>query len=142
MTKQEVPWMLFGDEHVKRYEETDGQEGHDWEGTQTLILTTTGRKSGELRPMALIYGQHGDDYLVVASKGGAPQHPAWYLNLDANPDVDVQVWGDKFKAHARTATPEEKQELWPIMTKEWPSYDEYQTKTDRQIPLVVLEREA
>ncbi|HEY1596363.1 MAG TPA: nitroreductase family deazaflavin-dependent oxidoreductase [Thermoleophilaceae bacterium] len=139
MTKQEVPWMLFGDEHVKRYEETDGQEGHDWEGTQTLILTTTGRKSGEPRPMALIYGQHGDDYLVVASKGGAPQHPAWYLNLDANPDVDVQVWGDKFKAHARTATPEEKKELWPIMTKEWPSYDEYQTKTDRDIPLVVLE---
>jgi deazaflavin-dependent oxidoreductase (nitroreductase family) len=139
MTKQEVPWMLFGDEHVKRYEETDGQEGHDWEGTQTLILTTTGRKSGEPRPMALIYGQHGDDYLVVASKGGAPQHPAWYLNLDANPDVDVQVWGDRFKAHARTATPEEKKELWPIMTKEWPSYDEYQTKTDRDIPLVVLE---
>ncbi len=133
--------MLFGDEHVKRYEETDGKEGHDWEGTQTLILTTTGRKSGEPRPMALIYGQHGDDYLVVASKGGAPQHPAWYLNLNANPDVEVQVWGDKFNARARTATPEEKQELWPIMTKEWPSYDEYQKKTDREIPLVVLERQ-
>jgi deazaflavin-dependent oxidoreductase (nitroreductase family) len=142
MTKQEVPWMLFGDEHVRRYEETDGKVGHDWEGTQTLILTTTGRKSGEPRPMALIYGQHGDDYLVVASKGGAPQHPAWYLNLSADPEVDVQVWGDRFKAHARTATPEEKKELWPIMTKEWPSYDEYQKKTDRDIPLVVLERES
>jgi deazaflavin-dependent oxidoreductase (nitroreductase family) len=142
MTKQEVPWMLFGDEHVKRYEETDGKEGHDWEGTQTLILTTTGRKSGEPRPQALIYGQHGDDYLVVASKGGAPQHPAWYLNLDANPEVKVQVWGDRFNAHARTATAEEKQELWPIMTKEWPSYDEYQQKTDRDIPIVVLERES
>jgi deazaflavin-dependent oxidoreductase (nitroreductase family) len=140
MTRK-VPWMLFGDEHVRRYEATDGKEGHDWEGTQTLILTTTGRKSGEPRPMALIYGRHGDDYLVVASKGGSPTHPAWYLNLDATPDVEVQVWGDKFKAHARTATPAEKQELWPIMTKEWPPYDEYQKKTERDIPLVVLERQ-
>src|ERR1700748_2417130 len=129
MTKQEVPWMLFGDEHVKRYEETDGKGGHDWEGTQTLILTTTGRKSGEPRPMALIYGQHGDDYLVAASKGGAPQHPAWYLTLSARPGVDAQVGGSRFRPRARTATPEEKKELWPIMTKEWPSYDEYQKKT-------------
>jgi deazaflavin-dependent oxidoreductase (nitroreductase family) len=131
---------LFGQEHIDRYVATDGEEGHDWEGTQTLILTTTGRRSGEPRPQALIYGRHGDDYLVVASKGGAPQHPAWYLNLDANPDVEVQVKGERFRAHARTATPEEKPELWPIMTEEWPSYDEYQTKTGREIPVVVLER--
>lgn len=130
---------LFGQEHIDRYVATDGEEGHDWEGTQTLILTTTGRRSGDPRPQALIYGRHGDDYLVVASKGGAPRHPAWYLNLDANPDVEIQVWGDKMRAHARTATLEERAELWPIMTKEWPSYDEYQTKTDREIPLVVLE---
>ncbi|HEY7630585.1 MAG TPA: nitroreductase family deazaflavin-dependent oxidoreductase [Thermoleophilaceae bacterium] len=130
---------LFGQEHIDRYRETDGEQGHDWEGTQTLILNTTGRRSGEPRPQALIYGRHGDDYLVVASKGGAPKHPAWYLNLEANPDVEIQVWGDKLKVHARTATPEEKAELWPIMTKEWPSYDEYQTKTDRDIPLVILE---
>jgi len=131
---------LFGQEHVDRYVATDGEEGHDWQGTQTLILTTTGRKSGEPRPMPLIYGRHGDDYLVVASRGGSPTHPLWYLNLDANPDVDVQVKGDKFHAHARTATPEEKVELWPIMTKEWPDYALYQTKTDRDIPVVVLER--
>jgi deazaflavin-dependent oxidoreductase (nitroreductase family) len=131
---------LFGQEHIDRYVATDGEEGHDWEGTQTLILTTTGRRSGEPRPQALIYGRNGDDYLVVASKGGAPQHPAWYLNLDANPEVEVQVKGDKFKAHARTATPEEKPTLWPIMTKEWPDYDNYQKKTDRDIPVVVLER--
>jgi deazaflavin-dependent oxidoreductase (nitroreductase family) len=131
---------LFGQEHIDRYVASDGEEGHDWEGTQALILTTTGRRSGEPRPQALIYGKHGDDYLVVASKGGAPQHPAWYLNLDANPDVEVQVKGDKFKAHARTASPDEKQTLWPIMTKEWPAYDEYQTKTDRDIPVVILER--
>ena len=84
---------------------------------QTLILTTTGRHSGQPRPHALIYGRDGDDYLVVASRGGAPQHPAWYLNLEANPKVEVQVKGDKMRAHARTATPEEKQKLWPIMTR-------------------------
>ena len=130
---------LFGQEHVDRYVATDGEEGHDWQGTQTLILTTTGRRSGEPRPQPLIYGQHGDDYLVVASKGGAPRHPAWYLNLDANPDVEIQVKGEKMRARAHAATPEEKAELWPIMTREWPAYDEYQAKTDRDIPLVVLE---
>ncbi len=131
---------LFGQEHVKRYVETDGAEGHDWEGTQVLILTTTGRKSGEQRSTPLIYGQSGDRYMVVASKGGAPDHPAWYKNLSAQPEVTVQVRDDKFKAHARTATAEEKPELWSIMTEAWPAYDEYQEKTDRDIPVVVLER--
>ena len=130
---------LYGQEHIDRYVATDGREGHDWQGAQTLILTTTGRHSGQPRPHALIYGRDGDDYLVVASKGGAPQHPAWYLNLEANPEVEVQVKGDKMRAHARTATPEEKQKLWPIMTKEWPAYDSYQEKTDRDIPVVILE---
>jgi deazaflavin-dependent oxidoreductase (nitroreductase family) len=130
---------LYGQEHVDRYVATDGEEGHDWQGTQTLILTTTGRRSGEPRVHPLIYGRHGDDYLVVASKGGAPEHPAWYLNLQANPDVEIQVKGDKMPAHARTATSEERAELWPIMTKEWSDYDNYQQKTDREIPIVVLE---
>jgi deazaflavin-dependent oxidoreductase (nitroreductase family) len=116
---------LFGQEHVDRYVATDGQEGHDWQGTQTLILTTKGRRSGQERHHALIYGRHGDDYLVVASMGGAPQHPARYLNLDANPEVEIQVKADKNRAHARTATLEEKPELWSIMTKEWPDYDRY-----------------
>jgi deazaflavin-dependent oxidoreductase (nitroreductase family) len=132
--------MLYGEKHVERYEATDGAEGHDWEGTQTLILTTTGRKSGDERKSALIYGTHGDDHLVVASKGGAPEPPAWYLNLQAQPEVQVQVKGDRFTARARDATPEEQAELWTIMTAEWPAYDEYQTKTDRPIPVVVLER--
>jgi deazaflavin-dependent oxidoreductase (nitroreductase family) len=134
--------MLYGKDHVERYEATDGEEGHDWRGTQTLILTTTGRKSGEPRKAPLIYGEHGDDLLVVASKGGSPEPPAWYVNLQADPEVDVQVWGERFKARARDATPEEKPELWRIMTAAWPDYDEYQTKTDRQIPVVVLERAA
>jgi deazaflavin-dependent oxidoreductase (nitroreductase family) len=133
--------MLFGQQHVDRYEATDGEEGHDWRGTQTLILTTKGRKSGQERKAPLIYGRHGDDLLIVASKGGSPQPPAWYVNLKADPEVEVQVKGDKFAARARDATPEEQAELWPIMTAEWPDYDNYQTKTDRRIPVVILERE-
>jgi deazaflavin-dependent oxidoreductase (nitroreductase family) len=132
--------MLFGAEHVKRYVETDGAEGHDWQGASVLILTTTGRHSGEERSTPLIYGRHGDDYLVVASKGGAPAHPAWYLNLVEHPEVTLQVRGERFKTRARDATPEEQPELWKIMTSRWPAYDDYQRKTDREIPVVVLER--
>jgi deazaflavin-dependent oxidoreductase (nitroreductase family) len=131
---------LFGPEHVERYQATDGEEGHDWQGTQTLLLTTTGRKSGKPRTHPLIYGQHGDDYLVVGSKGGWPHPPLWYLNLRENPEVQVQVKGDRFAARARDATPEEKPELWKIMTEQWPAYDEYQQRTEREIPVVVLER--
>ncbi len=135
----EIP-MLFGDEHVQKYRETDGQVGHDWQNTQTLILTTKGRKSGQKRDKALIYGLTGDSPVVVASKGGAPTQPAWYLNLTDNPEVEVQIWGDRFPARARTATGEEREQLWAEMLKHWPPYDEYQTKTDRQIPVVVLDR--
>ncbi len=132
--------MLFGAEHVERYRATGGAEGHDWQGTTVLILETTGRRSGEPRPTPLIYGTHGEDYLVVASKGGADEPPAWYLNLEAEPEVDVQVKDDRFAARARTATPEEKPELWRLMVERWPQYEEYQQKTDREIPVVVLER--
>jgi deazaflavin-dependent oxidoreductase (nitroreductase family) len=132
--------MLFGQEHVDRYRATGGQEGHDWQGTRTLILTTTGRRSGEPRDAPLIYGVHGDAYVVVASKGGAPEHPAWYRNLQADPHVRVQVGEEVFEAVARDAIAEERPELWSLMTQEWPAYDEYQQKTSRQIPLVVLER--
>jgi deazaflavin-dependent oxidoreductase (nitroreductase family) len=133
--------MLFGQEHVDRYEATDGREGHEWRGgSHVLILTTTGRKSGKPRKAPLIYGEHDGDYLIVASKGGAPQPPAWYVNLEAHPEVEVQVLGDRFTAHARTATDDERPALWKIMTAEWPDYDEYQAKTDRTIPVVVLER--
>ncbi|HEY2442732.1 MAG TPA: nitroreductase family deazaflavin-dependent oxidoreductase [Streptosporangiaceae bacterium] len=133
--------MLFGEEHVRRYVETDGQEGHDWNGVPVLILTTTGRRSGQQRSTPLIYGRHGEDYLVVASKGGADEPPAWYLNLEAHPQVQVQVWGDKFTARARTATPDEKPDLWTTMAAIWPDYDNYQRKTTRTIPVVVLERQ-
>ncbi|MFE6028925.1 nitroreductase family deazaflavin-dependent oxidoreductase [Streptomyces niveus] len=133
--------MLFGKEHVKRYQETDGEVGHEWEkGTTTLILTTTGRKSGEQRSTPLIYRPYGDDVLVVASKGGSDSPPLWYLNIQADPEVRVQVKGDRYTARARTATAEEKPEMWRRMAEVWPDYDEYQTKTDREIPVVVLER--
>ncbi|MEU5883377.1 nitroreductase family deazaflavin-dependent oxidoreductase [Spirillospora sp. NPDC047279] len=133
--------MLFGQEHVKRYQETDGAEGHDWQGTTTLLLTTTGRRSGKRRTTPLIYQEHGGENLVVASNGGSDRPPAWYLNLQDDPEVEVQVKGDKYKAHARTATPEEKPEMWRTMTATWPEYDNYQKKTKREIPVIVLERD-
>ena len=132
--------MLFGQEHVDRYRATDGEEGHEWQGTITLLLTTTGRKSGDQRTTPLIYQEHDGDYLIVASKGGWDEPPAWYLNLQADPTVQVQVKDDVFEARARDATPEEKPEMWAKMAKIWPAYDDYQKRTDRQIPVVVLER--
>jgi deazaflavin-dependent oxidoreductase (nitroreductase family) len=134
--------MLFGDEHVDRYRATDGEEGYEWQGTQTLLLTTTGRKSGEKRTTPLIFAPSGEGrYTVVASKGGSDEPPAWYLNLEQQPQVEVQIKGDRFKAHARTADTNEKPEMWLTMVSEWPAYDEYQKKTEREIPVVVLERD-
>jgi deazaflavin-dependent oxidoreductase (nitroreductase family) len=132
--------MLFGQEHVRRYQETDGAEGHEWQGVPTLILTTTGRHSGEGRSTPLIYGEHGNDYLVVASQGGAPEHPNWYRNILENPEVRVQVKADRFAARARPAAPEERPELWQQMASIWPAYEDYQSQTDREIPVVLLER--
>ena len=132
---------LYGKEHVDRYVATDGEEGYDWRnGTTILLLTTTGRKSGRSYTHPLIYRDHGDDYLIVASKGGADEAPSWYENLQANPDVQVQIKDDRFAAHARTANEQEKPEMWTAMTEVWPDYDEYQRKTSRDIPVVVLER--
>ena len=127
-------------DHVQRYVETNGEEGHDWNGVPTLLLTTKGRKTGKLRRTALIYGKYGSSYVVVASKGGDENHPAWYLNLAENPEVAVQVGSEDFVALARTADDTEKPELWQLMCQIWPAYEEYQTKTDRPIPIVVLER--
>jgi deazaflavin-dependent oxidoreductase (nitroreductase family) len=125
---------------MRRYIESGGRDGHIWEGVSTLLLTTRGRRSGELRTTPLIYGRDGDRYLVVASRGGAPTHPDWYQNLVADPEVHVQVMADRFKARARTSTAAEKPALWKTMTAIWPAYDEYQTRTTREIPLVIIER--
>jgi deazaflavin-dependent oxidoreductase (nitroreductase family) len=129
-------------DHLQRYVETDGREGHHWRGVPTLLLTTRGRKSGQARRTPLIYGQDGDRYIIVASLGGAPQHPLWYNNLTADPKVRIQVGDRVLDATARTATDEEKPTLWRVMTGIWPDYDSYQAKTERQIPVVVLEPDA
>ena len=137
ITDSPTGWVA---EHVDRYVETDGREGHEWRGVPTLLLTTRGRKSGKLRRTALIYGEDGEErYLLVASKGGAPEHPSWYLNLAAHPEVEVQVGADKFAARARTADAREKPRLWQLMTSIWPDYDGYQKKTGRDIPVVIVE---
>jgi deazaflavin-dependent oxidoreductase (nitroreductase family) len=135
------PAMSWQDEHAQRYIASAGEDGHIWNGVPTLLLTTTGRRSGEARLSPLIYGQDGARYLVVASRGGAPEHPQWYRNLVADPDVQVQVGADKFNARARSATPAEKPALWQKMVGIWPAYADYQTKTTREIPVVILERQ-
>lgn len=128
-------------EHTRRYVETDGADGHIWrDGVPTLVLTTRGRKTGQLRRNALIYGTDGDDHVVVASRGGADHDPAWYLNLVDEPTVHVQVGAEKFTARARTATEHEKPRLWTKMAALWPDYDSYQARTSRPIPVVILER--
>lgn len=131
---------LFGDEHVKVYEETDGQTGYLWNGAPIAVLTTTGEKSGKTRKHALIFGTDGDDVLLVASNGGAAEHPQWYDNLTETPAVQVQVLDDRYPGMARTATSEERNRLWPTMTELWPSYDDYQAATDREIPIVIIKR--
>ncbi len=132
---------LHGAAHVERYLETDGEDGYHWRnGTEILILFTKGHKSGAERSHALIFREHDGAYLVVASKGGAEAPPTWFVNLRADPAVEVQIKGDRFRATARVATPAEKPAMWAAMTEVWPDYDEYQKKTSREIPVVVLER--
>ena len=132
--------------HLKLYLETDGREGHMWQAPgldplPTLLLTTQGRRSGRSRILPLIYGKQGDDYMVVASRGGAPNHPAWYLNLAAEPEVGVQVARDKFRARARTTHGDERSSLWEMMAQIYAPYTEYQTRAgSREIPVVVLDR--
>ena len=134
--------------HLTRYLATDGADGYLWDASlgggkglvPTLLLTTVGRKSGRVLTLPLIFGRSGPNYVVVASKGGAAAHPAWYLNIQADPEVQVQVKAEKFTAHARTAKGEERAALWSTMVEIYGPYAHYQTKTDRQIPVVVLER--
>jgi proline iminopeptidase len=132
----------FGQEHVRLYQETGGQEGYFWrEGTEILLLTTTGRKSGERKVMPLIHREIDGDYVIVASKGGTPDHPAWFKNLQAHPDdVEVQVRDQVFAVRPHIAEGEERERLWAAMNEVWPHYAEYQQRTDREIPVVVLER--
>ncbi|MBS1885924.1 MAG: nitroreductase family deazaflavin-dependent oxidoreductase [Actinobacteria bacterium] len=132
---------LFGQNHVRHYLDTDGEEGYEWRnGTKILLLFTKGWKSGEGRATPLIFEPDGEDYLIVASNGGSPAPPAWFRNLEAEPEIEAQVKGDRFRARARTATAEEQPRMWQKMAESWPDYDAYQQRTDRPIPVVVLER--
>ena len=126
--------------HIQSYVSTDGEDGHEFRnGAPILLVSVLGRKSGVWRRHALIYGRSGESYVIVASKGGAPEHPQWYPNLVAEPTVHVQVKGEKFTARARTASGEEREALWNSMAEIWPDYNDYQTKTSREIPVVVLD---
>jgi deazaflavin-dependent oxidoreductase (nitroreductase family) len=131
---------LFGAEHVRVYRETNGERGYNWRGTEILLLTTEGRTSGESRTTPLIQRADGEHWVVVASKGGAPENPSWYENLKAKPDATIQVKGEVIPVRASTAEGEERARLWSLMTEVWPAYDEYQTRTSREIPVVVFAR--
>jgi len=145
MSAAKAPSQWIQD-HLDRYIATNGADGYLWDASlgggkgmvPTLLLTTTGRKSGAALTMPLIFGRAGADYIVIASKGGAPAHPAWYLNLQAKPEVQVQVKAEKFTARARTATGDERAKLWAQLVGIYAPYEQYQAKTDRQIPVVVL----
>lgn len=126
-------------DHIRDYVETEGRKGHRWQGVPTLLLTVRGRRTGKLRRTALIYGRDGDAYVVVGSRGGAHHHPQWYLNLVADPEVEIQVGADRMSARARTAEGAERRRLWAHMAEIWSDYDRYQQKTDREIPVVVIE---
>ncbi|MFT3923983.1 MAG: nitroreductase family deazaflavin-dependent oxidoreductase [Myxococcales bacterium] len=131
-------FSLFGAEHVRQYEATGGKVGHDWNGATCLVLRTLGRKSGEVRKFPLIYGRDGANYVVVASKGGAPENPGWYENLMAHPNIEIQVHDKVIPVTAHTGSAQEKARVWPTMTAQWPDYDNYQLKTSREIPVVIL----
>jgi len=133
--------QLFGPEHVRVFRETEGQRGYHWRGTTILLLTTRGQRSGELRTTPLIHRADGDRWVVVASKGGAPHNPLWFENLRANPDdVEIEIPGERLHVRASVAEGDERRRLWSLMTEVWPPYDEYQAKTEREIPVVVLTR--
>jgi deazaflavin-dependent oxidoreductase (nitroreductase family) len=131
---------LLGEEHVRLYRETNGEKGYLWNGVPTLLLTSKGRKSGEARTIPIIFTPYRHGYVIIASKGGAPSHPKWYLNLLDDPNVEVQVKADRFKAVTRTAESPERERIWAECVRNWPNYDVYQSRTSRQIPVVVIER--
>ena len=132
---------LFGEEHVRVYRETGGERGYHWrKGTTILLLTTTGRASGQERTTPLIHRVDGDRWVIVASKGGAPDHPGWFKNLEKDPDVEIQVKDEVIPVRASVAEGEERERLWSEMVEAWPDYEDYKKKTDRQIPVVILSR--
>ncbi|MEZ5538975.1 MAG: nitroreductase family deazaflavin-dependent oxidoreductase [Pseudomonadales bacterium] len=130
----------FMQDHIRRYLATDGEDGHLMNGFPCLVLTTVGKKSGEKRQAAVIYGKYGDSHVIIASKGGSDTPPAWFVNLAASGTGHIQVKAEKMDVTMRVAEGEEREKLWEMMTKVFPTYIEYQQKTTRKIPVVVLDR--
>ena len=138
---QQPDYSLLGDDHVKAYQDTDGETGFIWNGAKTLLLTTTGRKTGEARTSPLIYEADGDRFIVIASMGGAPNHPQWYRNLEdraANPEVLCRVQGGRYWSAPVILTGDVYDRTWALLTADRAWYQTYQGKTDRRIPLVAL----
>ncbi|HEX7609966.1 MAG TPA: nitroreductase family deazaflavin-dependent oxidoreductase [Solirubrobacteraceae bacterium] len=132
--------QLFGAAHVRAYRASGGEHGYHWHGTTILLLTTRGRVSGEQRTTPLIHRTDGERWIIVASKGGSPENPAWFENLRAEPDATIEVLAEEIPVRASTAAGEERARLWALMAEVWPAYDEYQARTDREIPVVILAR--
>ncbi len=133
--KRPTNWIQ---DHIDRYLSSNGEDGHEWNGMTCLLLTTQGRKTAEPRLLPLIYGKINDSYIIVASKGGHTHHPSWYLNLEANPEVEIQVGAEKMKGTCHVSEGTEREKCWEIMTKQFPTYNDYQARTDRRIPVVVI----
>lgn len=136
-TASPTDWVA---DQARIYEESEGAKGATMQGAPCLLLDTLGRSSGTWRRTVLIYGRDGEDYLIVASLGGADHHPLWYLNLTANPDVRLRVGAERFTARAETLSAEEKARVWPHLVDVFPPYAQYQTRTTRDIPVVRLSR--
>ena len=126
---------------IEQFRSNNGKVTGVFENAPLVLLTTTGAKSGQQRTSPVVYTRDGEDLVVIASKGGAPAHPHWYLNLVANPEVTVELPGETYRAHARIAEGEERNRLYRAQADLMPNFDDYQRKTDREIPVVVLERE-
>jgi deazaflavin-dependent oxidoreductase (nitroreductase family) len=131
---------LFGQVHVRVYRQTGGERGYHWRGATILLLTTKGRVSGQERTTPLIFRSDGERWVVIASQGGAPDHPGWYKNLARDPHATIQVKDERIPVRAHDAEGDERARLWSLMTERWPAYDDYQRRTRRQIPVVVFER--
>ncbi|MER5727824.1 nitroreductase family deazaflavin-dependent oxidoreductase [Streptomyces sp. NPDC002138] len=147
MQKADVDWDHPADPlgerelaHVREYVATGGIDGHLWHGVPTLLLTTIGRVTGRTARTPLIYAEDEGRLIVAASAFGALDHPDWYQNLEADPEVRVQTDPVPFQAKARPATPAEREAYWPVMTALWPPYEDDQARTPREIPLVIIER--
>ena len=133
-----LAWKLGSGAHAGVYRATGGKLFGRMGKSPIMLLNTVGRKTGRKRTSPLLYVMDGEDFVIIASKGGAPTHPAWYLNLKANPDATVEVGDRKVRVRAEEMDSEEKVRLWQKMVEMYPTYDDYQKKTEREIPLLVL----